>query len=119
MGEERLFMQTANQSETSVFSSSRFLRTRSQWELVAVVAVLAALSTRLLPLISCYALNVFFMDQWDFNQATLFQKHSLWEMFRWRCNHAVDTACTRILDRNPKGKPDFLKQTKQNLYAER
>jgi hypothetical protein len=28
--------------------------------------------------------NIFFSDQWDFNNATLFQKHSLWEMFRWQ-----------------------------------
>lgn len=47
-------------------------------------AAFAALSARLVVLISQYAVNVFFMDQWDINEATLFQKHSLWEMFRWQ-----------------------------------
>lgn len=49
-----------------------------------VFATFAALATRLVVLISQYAVNVFFMDQWDFNEVTLFQKHSLWEMFRWQ-----------------------------------
>lgn len=35
-------------------------------------------------LISRYAVNIFFADQWDFNNATLFQRHSLWQMFRWQ-----------------------------------
>jgi len=49
-----------------------------------VLAVLVALSIRLFDLISRYAVNIFFMDQWDFDDATLFQKHTLWEMFRWQ-----------------------------------
>jgi hypothetical protein len=28
--------------------------------------------------------NIFFSDQWDFYSATLFEKHSLWQMFRWQ-----------------------------------
>jgi hypothetical protein len=35
-------------------------------------------------LISLYAVNIFFADQWAFNDATLFQKHSLWQMFAWQ-----------------------------------
>ena len=54
------------------------------WKFAVVLAAFAALSARLLALISRYAVNVFFMDQWDFNEATLFQKHSLWEMFSWQ-----------------------------------
>lgn len=50
--------------------------------LVAVAFVLYA--ARMFRLISQYAVNVFFSDQWDINDATLFQKHSLWEMFRWQ-----------------------------------
>src|SRR5215813_15241915 len=76
-------MPTANQPETHS-SFSRSLRFRPQWQLVAVLAAFAALSARLFTLISRYAVNVFFMDQWDFNEATLFEKHSLWEMFRWQ-----------------------------------
>ena len=53
-------------------------------QFLLVVAAFAALSARLLALISQYAVNVFFMDQWEFNEATLFQQHSLWEMFRWQ-----------------------------------
>ena len=55
-----------------------------RWPAVVVWAVFAGLSARLLTLISHYSVNVFFMDQWDFNEATLFQKHSWWEMFRWQ-----------------------------------
>src|ERR1051326_4374068 len=54
------------------------------WKFAALVAVFAAPAIRLFTLISRYAVNVFFMDQWDFNEATLFQKHSLWEMFSWQ-----------------------------------
>src|SRR5436305_312831 len=39
---------------------------------------------RMFWLISRYAVNIFFADQWDFNNATLFQKHSMWQMFRWQ-----------------------------------
>ena len=35
-------------------------------------------------LISEYAVNIFFSDQWEFNDATLFQKHTLWQMFSWQ-----------------------------------
>jgi hypothetical protein len=60
---------------------STFLRF---WEKVLVLVVFVALFLRLLILTARYAVNIFFMDQWDFNEATLFQKHSLWEMFRWQ-----------------------------------
>jgi hypothetical protein len=50
--------------------------------LVATAFVLYA--ARMFRLISQYAVNIFFSDQWDFNDATLFQKHSLWEMFAWQ-----------------------------------
>src|SRR5579862_5231912 len=51
----------------------------------AVVAVAFAFyATRLFRLISQYAVNIFFSDQWDFNDAALFQKHSLWEIFTWQ-----------------------------------
>lgn len=57
---------------------------QSFWILSLVFLATIALAARLLTLISRYAANVFFMDQWDFNDATLFQPHSLWEMFRWQ-----------------------------------
>lgn len=51
----------------------------------AVVAIAFAFyATRMFRLISQYAVNVFFSDQWAFNDATLFQKHSVWEMFTWQ-----------------------------------
>lgn len=49
-----------------------------------MLAAFAALALRFWALISRYAVNVFFMDQWDFHDAMLFQQHSLWEMFRWQ-----------------------------------
>jgi len=42
------------------------------------------LAGRLFRLSYRYAVNIFFWDQWVFNNATLFQKHSGWQMFRWQ-----------------------------------
>jgi len=42
------------------------------------------LTTRFFVLISRDAVNILFWDQWDFDDATLFQQHSLWQMFRWQ-----------------------------------
>jgi hypothetical protein len=42
------------------------------------------LGVRFFRLISRYAVNVLFWDQWDLDDATLFQHHSIWEMFRWQ-----------------------------------
>jgi hypothetical protein len=42
------------------------------------------LAARLLRLTYRYSVNIFFWDQWEFNNATLFQKHSAWQMFRWQ-----------------------------------
>jgi hypothetical protein len=52
----------------------------------AVVVALAfiAYAARMFLLISHYAVNIFFSDQWDFNDATLFQHHSLWQIFTWQ-----------------------------------
>jgi hypothetical protein len=47
---------------------------------ISVVFIVYAV--RIFRLISRYAVNVFFFDQWDFNNATLFQRHSMWQMFR-------------------------------------
>lgn len=61
---------------------------RQEWSgllpVVFVSAVFISLALRLFRLIARYAVNIFFSDQWDFNNATLFQTHSLWEMFRWQ-----------------------------------
>lgn len=35
-------------------------------------------------LVNRYSVNIFFWDQWDFNDATLFEKHSPWQMFTWQ-----------------------------------
>jgi hypothetical protein len=50
--------------------------------LVAVATIL--LSGRLFRLISRYAVNIFFWDEWDNKTATLFQRNSLWQMFTWQ-----------------------------------
>jgi hypothetical protein len=60
----------------------RWLLSYGPATIVAVAFVL--LATRLFRLISQYAVNVFFSDQWDFNDATLFQKHSIWQIFTWQ-----------------------------------
>jgi hypothetical protein len=60
-------------------------RRRAQWSSVVIVsAMFVILAGRFFRLISRYAVNLFFSDQWGFNRATLFERHSLWEMFRWQ-----------------------------------
>ena len=51
---------------------------------ILVVFVYTAFAARLFFIISRYAVNVFYWDQWDFNNATLFEQHTLWEIFRWQ-----------------------------------
>ena len=53
-------------------------------EILLLGIVFVALAGRLFKLISAYAVNIFYFDQWDFDDATLFQSHSLWQMFRWQ-----------------------------------
>jgi len=80
-------MHSANPSEITAplpQNSSARTKTAIRLEFIVALAAFAALSARLLMLISRYSVNVFFMDQWEFNEATLFQHHSLWEMFRWQ-----------------------------------
>ncbi|HKW18938.1 MAG TPA: hypothetical protein VJO35_15620 [Terriglobales bacterium] len=42
------------------------------------------LGARLFRLIYDFAVNIFFWDQWDLKDATLFEKHSVWQMFAWQ-----------------------------------
>ena len=65
--------------------SERFSPQLAQWSSIAIVStVFVILAGRLFRLICRYAVNLFFSDQWAFNKATLFERHSLWEMFRWQ-----------------------------------
>jgi hypothetical protein len=52
--------------------------------LALIAAAFVFYSVRMFRLIWQYAVNIFFSDQWDINDAILFQKHSLWEMFAWQ-----------------------------------
>jgi hypothetical protein len=49
-----------------------------------VAAAFLLYAARMFQLISLYAVNIFFSDQWEFNDATLFQNHSIWQMFAWQ-----------------------------------
>ena len=49
-----------------------------------LAAAFFVLAARMFFLISQYAVNIFYSDQWEFNDATLFEKHSLWQMFSWQ-----------------------------------
>ena len=60
----------------------RISASRGGQALVAIV--FAALAFRLFRLTAQYAVNIFFWDQWDFNDATLFEHHSLWQIFRFQ-----------------------------------
>src|SRR3984957_4627446 len=61
---------------------------RGEWSHALSLAVISIgfviLAVRLFRLISRYAVNIFFSDQWEFNTPTVFQHRSLWEMFRWQ-----------------------------------
>jgi hypothetical protein len=52
--------------------------------LALVGATFAVMGFRLFQLTAQNAVNVFYWDQWDFDDATLFEDHSLWEIFRWQ-----------------------------------
>jgi len=67
---------------TQVRSKTRPPSQSVAWLSVLIVFIIYVI--RLFRLISRYAVNIFFADQWDFNNATLFQRHSLWQMFRWQ-----------------------------------
>jgi hypothetical protein len=57
----------------------------SSWlPLIAVGAGAMVLAERLYLLVDRYAVNIFFSDQWEFNSATVFEQHSLWEIFTWQ-----------------------------------
>ena len=57
---------------------------RSWLPLLFVLTVTVLAAGRMFMLVNRYAVNIFFWDQWDFNNATLFEKHSLWQMFTWQ-----------------------------------
>ncbi len=56
---------------------------RSYLSSTIVLIAFVFYAVRLFRLVSRYAVNIFFSDQWDFNDATLFQHHSLWQIFTW------------------------------------
>lgn len=78
----------ATLNETEVTHSARSIPlwtrpiTSRPWLLVSVAFVFYAV--RMFRLISRYAVNIFFGDQWDFNNGTLFYKHTLWQIFTWQ-----------------------------------
>jgi hypothetical protein len=51
---------------------------------LAIIGTTVILGIRFFRFISEYAVNIFFSDQWAFKDATLFGRHSLWQMFRWQ-----------------------------------
>lgn len=72
LGDERPWVQVA------------YERVVSHGPALLVAAVTVLLFGRLFRLISRYAVNIFFWDEWDNKTATLFQRNSLWEMFTWQ-----------------------------------
>jgi hypothetical protein len=68
--------------QTAEHKSARWHR--APWPLLFVLLTTALVGARLFRLVNRYAVNILFWDQWDFSNATLFQKHSLWQMFRWQ-----------------------------------
>src|SRR6202035_775930 len=51
---------------------------------LVVAFAFAFFAKRMVRLISSFAVNIFFSDAWKFNEASLFQKHSLWQTFTWQ-----------------------------------
>ncbi len=60
---------------------SRPIKLRA-WLLVSIAFVFYA--GRMFRLISRYAVNIFFWDEWDLKDLTLFQRNSLWKIFSWQ-----------------------------------
>jgi hypothetical protein len=76
---------TASLANLEPIRNGTTIRRRNSYLPTAIVAIVfVVLTVRLFRLIFKYAVNIFFNDQWDFNDATLFQKHSIWEMFTWQ-----------------------------------
>ena len=71
-------------SRSRVRVSIRESKAGALWETPLVIGVSVILAARLFLLVSRNAVNIFYNDQWDFYDATLFQKHPLWEIFRWQ-----------------------------------
>jgi len=77
-------MKVDSEVETSE-SNTRGQNSNSSKVTTAFVAlVFVVYAARMFLLISRYAVNIFFSDQWDFNEATLFHHHSLWQIFTWQ-----------------------------------
>lgn len=72
---------TKKQELNPFFTQTRLAK---NWELLVVALVFVFYAARLFRLISRFAVNIFFSDQWAFDEATLFQQHSLWQMFTWQ-----------------------------------
>src|SRR5260370_8579640 len=51
---------------------------------LAVASAFILLAVRLFRLVEQYSVNILFGDQWQFDEATLFQNHSWLEIFRWQ-----------------------------------
>ena len=67
---------------TTAHKSARWQK--PPWPLLFVLLSTTLVAARLFRLVNRYAVNILFWDQWDFSNATLFQQHSLWQMFRWQ-----------------------------------
>ena len=59
--------------------AQRWLKSYGPAALVTATSLL--LAVRLFRLTSQYAVNIFFWDEWDLKEASLFEKYSLWQMF--------------------------------------
>lgn len=71
-------------NSSSTTQIARNEKERGLWQPLFVIAIFLVLAVRLFRQVSRYAVNIFYWDQWIFNNATLFERHSLWEMFRWQ-----------------------------------
>jgi hypothetical protein len=77
-------MQTIQRLGSSSSTQTSDNRARGVWQPIVVIGLGVILATRLFLQVSHYAVNIFFSDQWDFLDATLFEKHTAWQMFRWQ-----------------------------------
>jgi hypothetical protein len=80
-----LNMGAAPKTRQLASSGPLMARPRRFWVAPLVVSLaFLVLAIKFFLTISEYAVNIFFSDQWLFNDAILFQKHSLWQMFTWQ-----------------------------------
>jgi len=70
---------------SSIQAEDAQIKARSELgPLLLICACYLVVGTKFFAFISRYSVNLFFWDHWDFENGPLFERHTLWEIFRWQ-----------------------------------